>query len=55
MKKHQEIQTAYLLWEKLLEMERLLRNCYNDEFLALIRNDPSLLPPETTIDDLIPF
>ena len=55
MNKNEEIQTAYLLWGKLLEMERLLRNRYNDEFLALIRNDPSLLPPETTIEDLIPF
>ena len=55
MKKNKEIQTAYRLWEQLLEMERLLRNHYNDEFLALVRNDPSLLPPETTIDDLIPF
>jgi len=55
MNKHQEIQTAYLLWEKLLEMERLLRDRYNDEFLALIKNDPSLLPQEITIDDLIPF
>ena len=55
MNKLKEIQTAYLLWEKLLEMERLLRNHYNDEFLALVRKDPSLLPPETSIDDLIPF
>ncbi len=55
MDKNEEIQTAYTLWGKLLEMESLLRNRYNDEFLALIRNDPSLLPPETTIDDLIPF
>jgi hypothetical protein len=55
MNKNQEIQTAYLLWGKLLEMESLLRNRYNDEFLALIRNDPSLLPPEITIEDLIPF
>jgi hypothetical protein len=50
-----EIQAAFALWRKLLEMESALRNRYNDEFLALIRNDLSLLPPETTIDDLIPF
>jgi hypothetical protein len=55
MNKNQDIQAAYLLWGKLLELERLLRNRYNDEFLALIRNDPSLLPPETTIEALIPF
>ena len=55
MNKNEEVQTAYQLRGKLLEMERLLRNRYNDEFLALIRNDPSLLPPETTIEDLIPF
>ncbi len=55
MNQHQEIQTAFDLWGKLLEMECLLRNRYNDEFLALIRNNPSLLPPETTIEDLIPF
>jgi hypothetical protein len=55
MNKNQEIQTAYQLWGKLLEMESLLRNRYNDEFLALIKNDPSLLPPEATIEDLIPF
>ncbi len=55
MKKREEIRAAYLLWEQLLEMERLLRNHYNDEFLALVRNDPSLLPAETTIEDLIPF
>ena len=55
MEKHEEIQTAYTLWGKLLEMESLLRNHYNDEFLALIRKDPSLLPPETTIEDFIPF
>jgi len=50
-----QIQAAFALWRKLLEMESLLRNRYNDEFLDLIRNDLSLLPPETTIDDLIPF
>ena len=55
MNKNEEVQTAYQLWGKLLEMERLLRYRYNDEFLALIRNDPSLLPPEATIEDLIPF
>jgi hypothetical protein len=55
MKRDREIQTAYTLWAKLLEIESLLRNRYNDEFLELIRNDPSLLPPETTIEDLIPF
>ena len=55
MNKNEEIQTAYLLWGELLEMERLLRNHYSDEFLSLIRNDPSLLPPETTIEALIPF
>ncbi|MEE8400409.1 MAG: hypothetical protein V3S89_15465 [Desulfobacterales bacterium] len=55
MDKNQEIQAAFSLWGKLLEMESILRNRYNDEFLALIRNDVSLLPPETTIDDLIPF
>ncbi len=55
MNRNEEIRKAYQLWEQLLEMERLLRNHYNDEFLALVRNDPSLLPPEATIDDLIPF
>ena len=55
MDKCKEIQTAFDLWGKLLEMECLLRNRYNDEFLALIRNAPSLLPPGTTIDDILPF
>lgn len=50
-----EVQTAYLLWTQLLEMERLLRNRYNDEFLELIKKDPSLLPPGASIDDFIPF
>jgi hypothetical protein len=49
------IQTAYLVWVKLLETERLLRGLYNDEFLELIRKDPSLLPPGVDIDDFIPF
>ena len=55
MNKQKQIQTAYRLWEQLLEMERILLDHYNDEFLALVKKDPSRLPPETTIDDLIPF
>ena len=50
-----EIQTAYQLWTKLLEMERILRGRYNDEFLEMIEKDPSLLPPGADIDDFIPF
>ncbi len=48
MKKREEIRKAHLLWE------RLLRNHYNDEFLALVRNDPSLLPPGPLLMTLYP-
>jgi len=55
MSKSEEVLAAYVLWAKLLELERRLRNRYSDEFLAMVNKDPSLLPPETTIEDLIPF
>jgi hypothetical protein len=55
MDKHNEIQTAFDLWKKLLEMECLLRELYDNEFLKLVKNDPSILPPGVTIEDLIPF
>jgi hypothetical protein len=53
--KQKEIQMAFVLWKKLREMEYHLRSLYDHEFLKLIKNDRSLLPPGTRMDDLIPF
>ena len=55
MNKQEEIQTAFVLWKKLREMEYHLRSLYDNEFLKLAKNDPSLLPSGATIDDFIPF
>jgi len=55
MEKHIEIATAFILWQKLREMEYHLRSLYDDEFRKLIENDRSLLPPGVCMDDLIPF
>jgi hypothetical protein len=55
MNEQEEIQTAFVLWKKLREMEYHLRSLYDNEFLKLAKNDPSLLPPGATIDDFIPF
>ena len=55
MNKSEEVLAAYVLWGKLLELERRLRTRYSDEFLSMVNKDPSLLPPETSIEDLIPF
>jgi hypothetical protein len=55
MNKQEEIQTAFVLWKKLREMEYHLRSLYDNEFLKLVKKHPSPLPPGTTIDDFIPF
>ncbi len=55
MNKQEEIQAAFTLWRKLREMEYHLRSLYDNEFLKLAKNDPSLLPPGAIIDDFIPF
>ena len=55
MNKQEEIQMAFVLWKNLREMEYHLRSLYDNEFLKLVKNDRSLLPPGAIIDDLIPF
>ena len=55
MNKQEEIQAAFVLWKKLRDMEYHLRSLYDNEFLKLVKNDQSLLPPGTRVDDLIPF
>ena len=55
MNKQEEIQTAFVLWKKLREMEYHLRSLYDYEFLKLVKQNPSLLPPGSCTEDLIPF
>jgi hypothetical protein len=55
MNKQKEIQMAFVLWAKLREMEYYLRALYDNEFLKLVKDNPSLLPAGTSIDDFIPF
>jgi hypothetical protein len=55
MSKSEEVLAAYVLWGKLLELEKRLRTRYSEEFLSMVNKDPSLLPPEASIEDLIPF
>lgn len=55
MDKTKEIETAFLLWKKLREMEYHLRGLYGHEFLKLVQVAPSLLPPGVLKDELIPF
>lgn len=54
MEKQKEIQMAFALWKKLLEMAYLLQGIYGHEFFKLIK-DESCLPPGINKDDLIPF
>ena len=55
MDKQTEIQMAFVLWKKILEMEYHLRGIYGHEFFKIIENNPSCCPPTITKDDLIPF
>jgi hypothetical protein len=56
MNKQEEIRMAFVLWAKLRELEYYLRGLYDNQFLKLLRDDPSLrMPPGATTDDFIPF
>ncbi len=55
MDERKEIRSAFKLWKSLLEMEALLWDRYNDEFIDLIKDNPSQSSLENTPDDPIPF
>jgi len=55
MDTYTESRSAFILWKRLLELESLLWALYNDEFLELIKENPSLRLSKQSLDDLIPF
>ena len=55
MDQSKEIRSAFNLWKRLLEMENLLWDLYHNEFMCLIKDNPSQRSSENTMDDLIPF
>jgi len=50
-----EARSAFILWKRLLELEGLLWTLYNDEFLELIKENPSLRLSKDAFDDVMPF
>ena len=55
MDTYTEARSAFILWKRLLELEDLLWTLYNDEFLELIKENPSLRLSKEALDDLMPF
>jgi len=55
MDTYTEARSAFILWKRLLEMESLLWSLYNDEFLELIKENPSLRLSKDAFNDLLPF